>query len=61
MFVVFFVQHRSYNVQMVFLMNDLKKKNADVDLCSVFTVLCILTFSQKKQKEIAYLSNRQKD
>lgn len=29
--------------------------------CAVFIILCVLTFPQKEQKEIAYLRNRQKD
>lgn len=44
----------------IFLMNDIFY-NAAVDSYSIFIILCVLTFSQKKQKEIAYLSNRQKD
>lgn len=44
----------------IFLMNDVFK-NAAVNSYGVFIILCVLTFSQKKQKEIAYLSNRQKD
>lgn len=44
----------------VFLMNDIFK-NAAVDSYGIFIILCVLTFSQRKQKEIAYLSNRQKD
>lgn len=44
----------------VFLMNDIFK-NAAVNSYGIFIILCVLTFSQRKQKEIAYLSNRQKD
>lgn len=39
MFVVVFVQHRSYNVQMVFLMNDLKKK-MQMLICVVYLQFC---------------------
>lgn len=35
--------------------------NVAADSCSVFIILCILTFSQKQQFEIAYLRHRQKD
>lgn len=35
--------------------------NAAADSCGVFIILCVLTFSQKQQFEIAYLRHRQKD
>lgn len=44
----------------MFLMRDICRTAAE-ELCAVFIILCVLTFPQKEQKEIAYLRNRQKD
>lgn len=44
----------------VFLMRDICRTAAE-EPCAVFIILCVLTFPQKEQKEIAYLRNRQKD
>lgn len=44
----------------MFVMRDICRTAAK-EPCAVLIILCVLTFPQKEQKEIAYLRNRQKD